>query len=70
VIQTGKREGMQTMDDAVMGLLKAGTITAEEAGLHLSSRDLLPAGGPAGAAAAAAPGAPAAPAPPARPAGA
>ena len=69
VLQTGKREGMQTMDDAVLGLLKAGMITAEEAGLHLSSRDLLPAGGGAAAAAAAGSGA-APPAPPPRPAGA
>ena len=59
VIQTGKREGMQTMDDAVMGLLKAGVVTAEEATLHLSSRDLLPAGAPA----APRPAAPAAPRP-------
>ena len=69
VLQAGKREGMQTMDDAVLGLLKAGMITAEEAGLHLSSRDLLPAGGGAAAAAAAGSGA-APPAPPPRPAGA
>jgi twitching motility protein PilT len=51
VIQTGKREGMQTMDESVTGLLRAGVITADEAALHLSSRDLLPAGGAAAPAA-------------------
>jgi twitching motility protein PilT len=51
VIQTGKREGMQTMDESVTGLLRAGVIAADEAALHLSSRDLLPAGGAAAPAA-------------------
>jgi twitching motility protein PilT len=44
VIQTGKREGMQTMDEAILGLARAGVISSEEAALHLSSRDLLPVG--------------------------
>jgi twitching motility protein PilT len=60
VIQTGKREGMQTMDESVTGLLRAGVIAADEAALHLSSRDLMPAGGSAAPAAAAARAAPAA----------
>jgi twitching motility protein PilT len=61
VIQTGKREGMQTMDESIMNLVREGIVTADEAALHLSSRDLLPAGG------AAAPAAPAAPHRPAQP---
>ena len=60
VIQTGKREGMQSMDESVMSLLREKVVTPEEAALHLSNRDLLPVGGPATA--------PATPAPPARPA--
>jgi twitching motility protein PilT len=44
VIQTGKKEGMQTLDDAVLGLLRSGAISGDEAALHLSSRDLLPIG--------------------------
>lgn len=31
IIQTGRREGMQTMDQAIVDLLKQGTISAEEA---------------------------------------
>jgi twitching motility protein PilT len=58
VIQTGKREGMQTMDESVTALLREHVITPEEAALHLTSRDLLPVGGAAAAGA---------PAPPARP---
>ena len=46
VIQTGKREGMQTMDESIMNLVREGVVSSEEAALHLSSRDLLPAGGP------------------------
>ena len=57
VIQTGKRDGMMTMDESVQALLRDGLITAEEAAANLSSRDLLPAG------AAPRPAAPAAPAP-------
>ncbi|HYM81971.1 MAG TPA: type IV pilus twitching motility protein PilT [Candidatus Limnocylindria bacterium] len=44
VIQTGKREGMQSFDDSVLTLLREGLITADEAAAHLSSRELLPAG--------------------------
>ena len=43
VIQTGKREGMQTMDESVLALLKGGVVTPEEAASHISVRDLLPA---------------------------
>jgi twitching motility protein PilT len=45
VLQTGKREGMQTMDDAVLALVRAGRVTAEDAVPHLTSRELL---GPSG----------------------
>jgi twitching motility protein PilT len=48
VIQTGKREGMQTMDEAVLALVRGGIVSAEEAVQHLSSRDLLPIGERAG----------------------
>jgi twitching motility protein PilT len=41
VIQTGRREGMQTMDDAVLALLRSGAVSAEDAAAHLSSRELL-----------------------------
>jgi twitching motility protein PilT len=51
VIQTGKKEGMQTLDESVLGLLRTGVISSEEAALHVSSRDLLPVGGPAAVAA-------------------
>ena len=39
VIQTGKREGMQTLDDAVLKLVRDGLIGSDEADLHLSSRE-------------------------------
>ena len=42
VIQTGKREGMQSMDDALLTLVRGGVVTAEDAANHLSNRDLLP----------------------------
>lgn len=42
VIQTGKREGMMTMDDSVLALFREGMVSPEEAAPHLSSRDLLP----------------------------
>jgi twitching motility protein PilT len=58
VIQTGKREGMQSMDESITALLREHVISPEEAALHLTSRDLLPVGGAATAGA---------PAPPARP---
>jgi twitching motility protein PilT len=41
IIQTGRREGMQTVDDAVQGLLRAGLIAPEDAAPHLTNRDLL-----------------------------
>lgn len=41
VIQTGKREGMQSMDEAVLALVKSGAISPEEAAGHLTSRELL-----------------------------
>jgi twitching motility protein PilT len=51
VLQTGKKDGMQTLDDSVLSLLRTGVISPEEAALHISSRDLLPVGerGPAAA---------------------
>jgi twitching motility protein PilT len=42
VIQTGRKEGMQTLDEAVLALLKSGVIAPDDAALHLSSRELLP----------------------------
>src|SRR5436309_4413478 len=44
VIQTGKREGMQSMDESVLGLLRDRVIVAEEAAGHVSRRDLVPTG--------------------------
>jgi twitching motility protein PilT len=41
VIQTGRREGMQTMDDAVVALVRAGVVSVEDALPHVSSRELL-----------------------------
>jgi len=41
VIQTGKKEGMQSMDDSVLRLYREGLVTADEAAPHLSTRDLL-----------------------------
>jgi twitching motility protein PilT len=41
IIQTGRREGMQTMDDAVHGLLRAGLVTPEDAAPHLTTREAL-----------------------------
>ena len=46
VIQTGKREGMQSMDESILAMLREGLITGDEAQHHLSSRDQMPAGGP------------------------
>jgi twitching motility protein PilT len=42
VIQTGRKEGMQTMDESIVALVRDGVVTPEEAVVHLSSRDLLP----------------------------
>jgi len=62
VIQTGKKEGMQTMDESVLALLRAGIVSADEAAAHLSSRDVLPVGSqgssPSSVPTAAPPGAP------------
>ena len=57
VIQTGKKEGMQSMDESILRLVREGIITPEEAAAHLTTRDLLatlvrPASGPARAEAA------------------
>jgi twitching motility protein PilT len=41
VIQTGKREGMQSMDDSVLTLVRGGVIYPEDAVHHLSNPDLL-----------------------------
>ena len=42
VIQTGRKEGMQSMDEAVLALVREGQVAPEDAITHLSSRDLLP----------------------------
>ncbi len=41
VLQTGRREGMQSMDDCVLGLVRSGAVSPEDAAPHLSSRELL-----------------------------
>jgi twitching motility protein PilT len=41
VIQTGKKEGMVSMDESVLSLVRGGVISTEEAAGHVSSRDLL-----------------------------
>src|SRR6185436_1394326 len=72
IMQMGKSQGLRTMDDTLLELLKAGTITLEVAhknALNAKAFPPLPAGGaPAAAGHAPAPHAPAAPA--ARPAAA
>jgi twitching motility protein PilT len=40
VMQTGRREGMQTMDDAILALLRDESVSPDEAALHLSSPEL------------------------------
>ncbi|MFN8587196.1 MAG: PilT/PilU family type 4a pilus ATPase [Candidatus Eisenbacteria bacterium] len=42
VLQTGRKEGMQTMDEAVIALVREGTVAPEDAIAHLSSKELLP----------------------------
>jgi len=42
VIQTGRNQGMQAMDDSVLALVKSGAVTPDDAAPHLSSRELLP----------------------------
>jgi len=44
VIQTGRREGMQSMDDAILTLVRGGVVSPEDAANHLTSRNLLSAG--------------------------
>jgi twitching motility protein PilT len=44
LIQTGRGEGMQSMDDALLTLVRGGVVTAEDAADHLTSPDLLPGG--------------------------
>ena len=41
VMQTGRKEGMQTLDDAIMKLVREGTVTPEEAAAYLANRDPL-----------------------------
>jgi twitching motility protein PilT len=41
VIQTGKKEGMQSMDESLLRLVRDGVVTPEEAAPHLTSRELL-----------------------------
>ena len=41
VMQTGRREGMQTMDDALLRLVREGVVTPEEAQIYMASRDSL-----------------------------
>jgi twitching motility protein PilT len=40
-MQTGRREGMLTMDDSILTLVRAGTVTAEEAARYLANRELI-----------------------------
>ncbi len=41
VIQTGRKDGMQTMDESILHLVRTGAIHAEDAANHLSNRELL-----------------------------
>jgi twitching motility protein PilT len=41
VMQTGKREGMQSMDDSILSLVRAGIVSPEDAANHASSRDVV-----------------------------
>jgi twitching motility protein PilT len=41
VIQTGRKEGMQSMDESVMKLVREGVVTPDEAGVHLTNREAL-----------------------------
>ncbi len=41
VIQTGRKDGMQTMDESIMHLVRTGAIDVEDAASHLSNRELL-----------------------------
>ena len=41
VIQTGKREGMQAMDESILRLVREGVVTPRRGRGHVSSRELL-----------------------------
>jgi twitching motility protein PilT len=41
VIQTGRKEGMQTMDDSVLQLVRSGVVAPENATAHVSNRELM-----------------------------
>ncbi len=41
VVQTGRKEGMQTMDESVMNLVRTGVVSPEMAAAHVTNRDLL-----------------------------
>jgi twitching motility protein PilT len=41
VIQTGRKDGMQSMDDALLTLVRGGVVTPEDAASHLTNRELL-----------------------------
>jgi twitching motility protein PilT len=41
MLQTGKREGMLTMDDSLAALVQSGTVAAEEAARYVTNRDLV-----------------------------
>ena len=43
VVQTGKRDGMQSMDDSLLTLVRDGVVSSEDATPHLSSREMIPA---------------------------
>ena len=41
IMQTGRREGMQTLDDAILKLVRDGVVSAEEAQIYMASREAL-----------------------------
>jgi twitching motility protein PilT len=41
IIQTGKKDGMQTMDEGILQLVRAGRVSTEDAAPHVSSREML-----------------------------
>jgi twitching motility protein PilT len=41
VIQTGKKDGMQSMDDSILSLVRAGFVSPEDAAHQLTNRELL-----------------------------
>ena len=40
ILQTGKKEGMQTMDDALMQLVREGAVSPHEAAQHASNSEV------------------------------